>query len=87
MIGDLSGAMKKAMNESTKLLTKQELVAKTAADMQKTILLDNETLLRKVFSRLSDTDDVFHTPLCFYGPRNSKMHLCIFLSDSIIQWF
>ena len=51
--------MKKTIDELTKLLTKQELVVKTAAKMQKTILMDSETLLRNVFSGLvqSDTEE------------------------------
>ena len=51
--------MKETMNELTKLLTKQELVVKTVAEMQKTILMDSETLLRKVLSGLvqSDTEE------------------------------
>ena len=49
-IGVLGGGMKKTMNDLTKLLTQQELVVKTAAEMQKTILMDSETLLGKVFS-------------------------------------
>ena len=55
----LGGGMKKTMNELTKLLMKQELVVKTAAEMKKTILMDKETLLRKVFSELvqSDTEE------------------------------
>ena len=40
IIGAFGGGMKKTMNELTKLLTKQELVVKTAAEMQKTILMD-----------------------------------------------
>ena len=56
IIGAFGGGMKKTMNELTKLLTKQELVVKTAAEMQKTILMDSETLLRKVFSRLVQSD-------------------------------
>ena len=51
--------MKETMNELTKLLTKQELVVKTVAEMQKTILMDSETLLRKVLSGLvqSNTEE------------------------------
>ena len=51
--------MKKIINDLTKLLTKQELVVKTAVEMPKTILMDSETLLRKMFSRLvqSDTEE------------------------------
>ena len=37
---------KKKINELIKLLTKQELVVKTATEMPKTILMDSETLLR-----------------------------------------
>ena len=46
IIGALSGGMKKITNELTKILTKYEIVVKTAAEMQKTILVDSETLLR-----------------------------------------
>ena len=47
------------MNDLTILLTKQELLVKNSAKMQKTILMDSETLLRKVFSGLvqSDTEE------------------------------
>ena len=48
--------MKKTLNELIKLLTKQELVVKTAAEMYKTILMESETLLRKVLSGLVQTD-------------------------------
>ena len=59
IIGALGGCMKKTINELTKLLRKQELAVKTAAEMQKTILINSETLLRKVFSGLfrSDTEE------------------------------
>lgn len=51
--------MKKTMNDLTKLLTKQELLVKTAAEMQKTIFMNSETLLREVFSVLlqSNTEE------------------------------
>ena len=51
--------MKKTTNELSKLLAKHELVVKTAAEMQKTILMDSETLLRKVLSGIvqSDTEE------------------------------
>ena len=59
IIGALGGGMKKTTNELTKLLAKHELVVKTAAEMQKTILMDSETLLRKVLSGIvqSDTEE------------------------------
>ena len=58
-VGALGDGMKRTMNELTKLLTKQELLVKTAAEMQKTILMDSEMLFRKVFSVLvrSDTEE------------------------------
>ena len=56
IIGALGGGMKKTINELTKLLAKHELVVKTAAEMQKTILMDSETLLRKVLSGIVQSD-------------------------------
>ena len=56
VIGALGGGMKHAMKEITKLLKNQELVVKTAAEMQKVILMDSETLLRKVLSGLVQSD-------------------------------
>ena len=56
IIGALGGGMKKTMNDLTKLFTKQELVVKTVSETQKTILTDSETLLRKVFSELVQSD-------------------------------
>ena len=56
IIGALNGGMKKTMDELTKLLTKQELVLKTAGEMQKTIPMDSKTLLRKFFSGLVQSD-------------------------------
>ena len=38
IIGALGGGMKKSMNDLTKLLTKEELIVKNAAEIQKTIL-------------------------------------------------
>ena len=59
IIGTLGGGMKKTINEVTKLLAKHELVVRIAAKMQKTILMDSETLLRKVLSGIvqSDTEE------------------------------
>ena len=56
IIGTLGSDMKKTLNELMKLLTKQELVVKTAAEMYKTILMESETLLRKVLSGLVQID-------------------------------
>ena len=52
IIGALGGDMKKKIKKSSKVLTKQEKVVKSAAKMQKTTLMDSETLLGKVFSGL-----------------------------------
>ena len=59
IIEALGGGMKKTTNELTKLLAKHELVIKTAAEMQKMILMDSETLLRKVLFGIvqSDTEE------------------------------
>ena len=46
IIKALGISLKKKINELIKLLTKQELVVKTATKMPKTILTDSETLLR-----------------------------------------
>ena len=46
IIKALGISLKKKINELIKLLTKQELVVKTATKMPKTILMDSETLLR-----------------------------------------
>ena len=54
--------MKKTMNELTKLFTKQELAVKTEAEMQKTILMDSEALLRKVFYGLANSDKEENRP-------------------------
>ena len=42
----LKKKQQKKINELIKLLTKHELVVKTATKMPKTILMDSETLLR-----------------------------------------
>ena len=47
IIGALGGSAKKTINELTKLLTRQELVVKTADEMQKTILMVSDTVIQK----------------------------------------
>ena len=49
IIGALGDGMKKTINELTKLLAKQDLVVKTAAKIQKTILMESKIILRKCF--------------------------------------
>ena len=41
----------------SRIFEKDEVVKKTAADMQKTVLMDSETTLRKVLSGLIQRDD------------------------------
>ena len=49
-------------NELTKPLAKQELVVETAAKIPKTILMYSETLLRKAFSGIVQTDTEENRP-------------------------
>ena len=87
IIGDLGDAMKKTMNELTRLFTKQELAVKTGAEIQKTIIMDREALLRKVFYGLAQSDKeknrsffLIVTSLWFYGLVNPTMHLSFTLA-------
>ena len=50
---DLGGGTKKTMNELTKLFKKQKLVVKTAAKMQKIILMGSNVIEKKGFLGLS----------------------------------
>ena len=55
MTGTLGSGMKKTTDELTKLLTKQEIVVKTAAEMQKTILMQGSNyLFRSDLRKFSD---------------------------------
>ena len=64
IIGALGGGMNKTMNTLTKLLMKQKLLVKVAAEMLKIILMGSETLLRKVFSRLFQCVTEENKPFC-----------------------
>ena len=44
-------------DDISRIFEKDEVVKKTAAEMQKTVLMDNETTLRKVLSGLVQRDD------------------------------
>ena len=57
IIGALGGGMRKMMSNISRILEKDEVVKKTASDMQKTVLMDSETTLRKVLSGLIQRDD------------------------------
>ena len=57
IIGALGGGMRKMMSDISRIFEKDEVVKKTAAEMQKTVLLDSETTLQKVLSGLIQRDD------------------------------
>ena len=52
VIGALGGGMKQATIDIEKILTNTALREKTVCEMQKTILMDSETIIRKVLSGL-----------------------------------
>ena len=54
IIGALGGGMKSAMVELWNVLKKNELAKQVAGEMQKTILMDSESTIRKVLSRLRE---------------------------------
>ena len=56
IMGALGGGVKKVLNDLSNLVKKRELVIRTAAEMQKTILLDSEAIIRKVLSGLIQSD-------------------------------
>ena len=57
IIGVLGGGMRKMMSDISRIFEKDEVVKKTAADMQTTVLMDSETTVRKVLSGLIQRDD------------------------------
>ena len=61
VIGALGGGLRKAISELSKLITERELVIRTVSEMQKTILMDSESIIRKVMSGLiqGDEEDLF----------------------------
>ena len=58
IIGVLGGGMKSAMVELSNVLNKNELVKQVAGEMQKTILMDSESTIRKVLSGLIQGENV-----------------------------
>ena len=57
IIGAIGGGMRKMMNDISRIFEKDEVVKKTAAEMQKTVMMDSETTLRKVLSGLIQRDN------------------------------
>ena len=58
IIGALGGGMKSAMVEVSNVLNKNELAKQVAGEMQKTILMDSESTVRKVLSGLIQGENV-----------------------------
>ena len=52
VVGALGGGLKKTISELSKLITKQEILMRTVSEMQKTILMDSESIIWKVMSGL-----------------------------------
>ena len=57
IIGALGDGMRKMMSDISRIFEKDDVVKKTAVEMQKTVLMDSETTLQKVFSGLIQRDD------------------------------
>ena len=57
VIGALCGAIKKTIGELSRLITKRNVVLRTVSEMQKTILMDSESTIRKVMSGLVQGDE------------------------------
>ena len=56
VIGVLGGGIKKTISELSRLITKRDVVLRTVSEMQKTILMDSESIIGKVMSRLVQGD-------------------------------
>ena len=56
VIGALGGGIKKIISELSRLITKRDAVLRTVSEMQKTILMDSESIIRKVMSGLVQGD-------------------------------
>ena len=52
IIGALGGGIRQVMNDLRKIFEKEDLLKKTVCEMQKTVLMDSETITRKVLSGL-----------------------------------
>ena len=57
VIGALGGGIKKTMIELSRLITKRDVILRTVSEMQKTILMDSESIIRKVMSGLVQGDE------------------------------
>ena len=57
VIGALGGGIKKTISELSTLITKRDVVLRTVSEMQKTILMDSESIICKVMSGLVQGDE------------------------------
>ena len=58
IIGVLGGGMKSALDELSNVSNKNELAKQVAGEMQRTILMDSESTIRKVLSGLIQGENV-----------------------------
>ena len=58
IVGALGGGMKSALVELSNVLNKNELAKQVAGEMQKTILMNSESTIRKVLSGLIQGENV-----------------------------
>ena len=56
VIGDLGGGIKEAILEVKKIFKKDDLSEKIVAEMERTVLMDSETVIRKILSGHVQTD-------------------------------
>ena len=60
VIGALGGSIKEAIHEVKKIFKHNDLSEKIVGEMQRTVLLDGETIVRKMLSGLVQTDFIFN---------------------------
>ena len=58
IIGALGGGMKMLKTELKRVFNDQELVDKIAGEMQRTVLMNSESIIRRVISGLIQGDEV-----------------------------
>ena len=56
VVSALGGGIKAILKELENLFEKDDLGERVVAEMQKTILIENETIIQKVLSRLVESD-------------------------------
>ena len=56
VIGDLGGGIKEAILEVKKIFKKDDLSEKIVGEMKRTVLMDSETIIRKILPGLVQTE-------------------------------